>query len=146
MSHCCLQYHMAFSTKERRPLLDPEVMPRLASYIGGTIRGLGGTLLEANGPEDHIHISAILPPVHAVADMMRDIKSSSTAWLRREVPGMKAFAWQDGYAAFSVSQSVMPAVLNYIRSQQDHHRKMTFVEELTELLERHGVAFDPAYL
>jgi putative transposase len=74
MSHTSLQYHIAFSTKERRRFLDPQIMPRLVSYIGGTIRGLGGTLLDANGPDDHIHLAAILPPTCCVTS-------------RRAVPG-----------------------------------------------------------
>jgi len=137
---------MDFSTKERRRLLDPELMPRLASYIGGIIRDMGGTLLDANGPEDHIHLAAMLPPTRAVADVMRDIKAGSSGWIRKEFSGMSTFAWQDGYAAFSVSQSIMPNVVQYIRSQQEHHKKMTFLEELTRLLEKHGIDFDPQYL
>ena len=146
MSFTSLQYHLAFSTKERHRLLDHEIMPRLVSYIGGTIRALGGTLLEGNGPEDHIHLAAALPPTRAVADVMRDVKSSSSAWLHEEFPAMRGFGWQDGYAAFSVSQSVMPEVIDYIREQKQHHRKMTFVEELARLLERHGIEFNPQYL
>ena len=92
MSFTSLQYHLAFSTKERRGFLDSDMMPRLASYIGGITRGLGGTLLEANGPEDHIHLTAILPPTRAVADVMRDIKAGSSGWIREEYPGMKSFA------------------------------------------------------
>lgn len=146
MSFSSLQYHLAFVTKERRPFLGSDMMPRLASYLGGVIRGLGGTLLEANGPEDHIHLTTILPPTRAVADVMRDIKAGSSGWIRHEFRGMKEFAWQDGYAAFSVSQSVMPNVIGYVRTQQEHHRKMTFVEELARLLEKHGISFDPQYL
>jgi len=146
MSHTSLQYHIAFSTKERRRFLDPEIMPRLASYIGGTIRGLGGTLLGANGPDDHIHLAAILPPTRAVADVLRDIKASSSGWLRGEFPGMRDFGWQDGYAAFSVSHSVMPRVLDYIRGQQEHHRRLTFDQEIARMLQQHGIEFDPRYL
>ena len=146
MSFSSLQYHLAFSTKQRRRFLDSNMMSRLASYIGGIIRGLGGTLLAANGPEDHIHLTTILPPTRAVADVMRDIKAGSSGWIRQEFPGMRGFAWQDGYAAFSVSQSVMPSVIDYVRAQQGHHREMTFVEELARLLEKHGISFNPQHL
>jgi REP element-mobilizing transposase RayT len=122
------------------------MMPRLAGYVGGIIRDLGGTLLDANGPEDHIHLATILPPTRAVADVMRDIKAGSSGWIKKEFPGMRDFAWQDGYAAFSVSQSVMPSVIGYFRSQQEHHKKMTFMEELTRLLKKHGIQFDPQHL
>ena len=77
MSYTCLQYHIVFSTKERACFLDDDVMPRLVRYIGGIIRGFGGTLLGGNGPEDHIHLAAVLPATRAIADVLRDVKSNS---------------------------------------------------------------------
>jgi REP element-mobilizing transposase RayT len=121
-------------------------MPRLVDYIGGIIRGLGGTLLGGNGPEDHIHLAAILPPTRNIADVLRDIKSNSSGWIRDEFPSLSGFGWQDGYSAFSVSQSVMPKVLEYIRDQKQHHKKMTFEEEIGRLLKQHGIDFDPRYV
>jgi len=146
MSYTCLQYHIVFSTKERARLLDGEIMPRLVKYIGGIIRGLGGTLLGGNGSEDHMHLAAILPPTRTIADVLRDVKSNSSGWIRDEFPALSGFGWQDGYSAFSVSQSVMPKVLEYIREQKEHHKKMTFEEELGRLLKQHGIEFDPRYV
>jgi len=146
MSHTCLQYHMVFSTKQRGCFLNGEITPRLVDYIGGIVRGLGGTLLGGNGPEDHIHLAPILPPTLAIADVLRDIKSNSSRWLRETFPSLRGFGWQDGYSAFSVSQSVMPLVLDYTREQQKHHKKMTFEEEITRLLQQHGIKFDPRFL
>ncbi len=121
-------------------------MPRLVKYIGGIIRGLGGTLLDGNGPEDHIHLAAILPATRTVADVLRDVKSSSSRWIHDEFPSLSGFGWQDGYSAFSVSQSVMPRVLEYIGQQKEHHKKMTFEEELGRFLKQHGMDFDPRYV
>jgi REP element-mobilizing transposase RayT len=146
MSYTCLQYHIVFSTKERACFLDDDVMPRLVNYIGGIIRGLGGTLLGGNGPEDHIHLAAVLPARRTIADVLRDVKSNSSGWTREEFPSLCGFGWQDGYSAFSVSQSVMPRVVEYIRQQKEHHKKMTFEEELGRLLKQHGIDFDPRYL
>jgi REP element-mobilizing transposase RayT len=146
MSYTCLQYHIVFSTKERARFLDDDIMPRLVNYIGGIIRGLGGTLLGSNGPEDHIHLAAILPHTRTIADVLRDVKSNSSGWIREQFPSLSSFGWQDGYSAFSVSQSVMPRVVEYIREQKKHHKKMTFEEELGRLLKQHGIDFDPRYL
>lgn len=146
MSHTCLQYHIIFATKQRRRWLCDDLMPRLVKYMGGIVRDLGGAMAEANGVEDHVHIAAALPPTRAIADVLREIKAGSSGWVHRELPDMRKFAWQEGYAAFSVSRSGMPKVIEYIRGQKEHHATMTFVDELTLLLKRHGVEFDPQYL
>jgi REP element-mobilizing transposase RayT len=146
MSYTCLQYHIVFSTKDRRCFFDDGIMPRLVDYIGGIIRGLGGTLLGGNGPEDHIHLAAILPHTGTIADVLRDVKSNSSGWLRDVFPSLSGFGWQDGYSAFSVSQSVMPKVLEYIRNQKQHHKKMTYEEEIGRLLKQHGIDYDPRYV
>jgi REP element-mobilizing transposase RayT len=103
-------------------------------------------MAEANGAEDHVHIATALPPTRSISDVLREIKAGSSAWAHREFADMREFAWQEGYAAFSVSRSAMPKVIDYIRRQKEHHAKMTFVDELTLLLKRHGVEFDPRYL
>jgi len=141
-----LQYHIIFATKQRRHWLCDDLMQRLAKYLGGIVRDLGGSMPEANGVEDHVHIAAAFPPTRAVADVLREIKAGSSAWVHRDFPDMREFAWQEGYAAFSVSQSCMPSVIEYIRRQREHHAKMSFVDELALLLKRHGVEYDPRYL
>ena len=146
MSHTCLNYHLVFATKQRRPLLSGNVMPRLSKYLGGIIHDLDGSMAEANGMEDHIHIAATLPPIHAIADVMREVKAGTSAWMHRDFADMHDFAWQDGYSVFTVSQSGMPDVIEYIRRQKEHHTKRSFMEELELLLKKHGLQFDPRYL
>jgi REP element-mobilizing transposase RayT len=146
MSYCKLQYHIVFSTKERRPFLTDRVRARLIPFVGGIIRSLDGTLLKGNGPQDHLHLATVLHPAKAVSDVMREVKSRSSAWIHETFPDLRSFAWQDGYAAFSVSHSAMPDVIAYIRGQQEHHRKMDFREELISLLKRHEIEFDEKYL
>ena len=146
MSYTCLTYHLITGTKDRRPCIRPDLLPRLVQYMGGIIHHLDGRLIEANGPDDHMHIVATLSAKIAIADAMRDIKARSTAWVRQTFPGMSDFGWQDGYSAFTVSKSQQTIVVNYVRGQQEHHRKVTFEEELIKLLELHQVEFDPKYL
>ena len=145
MSYTSLKYHIVFSTKERRALLSAELRPRVIKYIGGIIRNLKGTLIEANGSEDHLHVAAGCHPSVAVSAFVRDIKSNSTGWVRETLPELRQFGWQDEYSAFTVSESRLPALIEYIRRQEEHHKKMTFQEELKLLLAKHGIDFDERY-
>ncbi|MBN1943141.1 MAG: IS200/IS605 family transposase [Phycisphaerae bacterium] len=146
MSYTDLNYHIVYATKTRRPFLSDDILPRLIKYTGGILRELGGRMIEAGGAEDHLHVMTILPPTVAVANVIRDVKSGTSGWVHQTFPQHQDFHWQDGYAAFTVSHSAIPKVLKYIRGQQDHHRKMTFEEELRALLKRHGIVFDERFI
>ena len=146
MSYTSLAYHIVFSTKERRALLDPDVLPRICEYLGGIVRQTEGQMLIANGTADHLHLVAIASPKIAVSDFVRVIKANSSKWIHETFPNVRMLAWQDGYGAFSVSHSAIPAVVPYIRDQQKHHEKMTFREELKRLLDRHKIEYDERYL
>jgi REP element-mobilizing transposase RayT len=145
MSHTNLNYHLIFSTKDRRPMIRPDMMPRLREYLGGIIRDLGGQMLAANGPADHLHVATILDQNLALSDVMRQIKCGSSQWVHRTI-GQSDFAWQDGYAAFTVSHSIVPAVVEYAMGQIAHHQKRTFQEEFMEFLKRHEVEYDARYI
>ncbi|HMD85580.1 MAG TPA: IS200/IS605 family transposase [Terriglobia bacterium] len=123
-----LYTHVIFSTKDRLPFLTAELRPDLLAYRGGIVRKLGGKLVDANARLDHVHCLLSLPPALAVADALRILKTNSSAWVH-ETRRRAAFAWQAGYGAFSVSQSNVPAVVKYIRNQDQHHRRITFQEE-----------------
>lgn len=141
-----LLVHVIFSTKDRAPMLDAELKPRLFSYLGGIIRELGGTALLINGPDDHVHILTLLPAKEAVSDIIGKLKANSSGWVHREFPSKPSFGWQTGYAAFSVSNSQKPAVLDYIAGQEEHHRKLSFKEELISFLKKHEVDYDERYI
>jgi len=129
-----------YATKERRPLIDLEFQPRLYEYLGGTIRGLKAISLEIGGIEDHVHILAKVPPTIAISDFLEKLKANSSKWAKSVRRG---FGWQDGYSAFTVSESQGERVRNYIRNQSEHHKKVSFRDELIALLEAHGVEYDP---
>ena len=141
-----LLYHVVFSTKDRRPLIADAFRERLHEYVGGTLRGLGGTALEINSVSDHIHILARLKPYPSVSDALRDLKANAAKWLNEEVLRIRKFGWQDGYAAFTVSESQVPRVKRYIRNQAEHHRRTDYKAELLELLKKHKVEYDERYL
>jgi REP element-mobilizing transposase RayT len=145
-SYTQLVYHLVFATKERRPLLVPEIRPRVHAYLGGAVRDEGGTALLINGTADHVHILARLRQDKAISDVLRDIKANSTGWIHRTFPELQAFAWQGGYGAFTVSTSQVPRVRRYIENQEEHHRTQTFEEEFVALLKKHRIEFDERYL
>jgi REP element-mobilizing transposase RayT len=139
-----LHYHIVFSTKERLPLIDAEWRPRVHSYLGGIIRRMNGVAEIVGGVADHVHLLASLRPVHCMADLMRDMKKDSSIWVKENFE--RGFAWQEGYAAFTVSPTATNSVRNYIANQEAHHAKHSFADELKELLEKAGVAYEEKYL
>jgi putative transposase len=145
-AYCNLLYHLVFSTKERRPLIAETMKPRLQEYVRGILKNEGGELLELDGVADHVHLLVRLHPAKAVADALRVIKANSSRWANQTYRRGPTFAWQEGYAAFTVSESQMPRLLSYIRNQEKHHRQLDLRSELVQLLRRNGVAFDERYL
>jgi REP element-mobilizing transposase RayT len=140
-----LRYHVVFATKERWPMIDLEWRPRLHEWMGGAARTIGGIALAIGGVADHVHLLLGLRTTHAIADVLRDIKSASSAWVHDEI-GYRKFAWQEGYGAFTVSASSVDSVRRYIERQEEHHRKRSFQDEYRDLLKRHGVEFDERFL
>jgi len=140
-----LHYHTVFSTKRRRPLICDVWRSRLHEYLAGTVRGLSGHPRIVNGVADHVHLLFDLRATHRLADFMRDLKHNSSVWVHETI-GELAFGWQPGYAAFTVSPTALQAVWRYIDRQEEHHRKVSSLDELKELLKRAGVTYDPKYL
>jgi len=145
-SYTNLIYHIVFSTKNRAPLITPEREQRLYEYIGGVIRGLGGILLCINGVEDHLHLLVKLRPDKSVSDILRDLKSNSSGWMHDVFSDAAEFSWQNGYGAFTVSESQIGRVVNYIERQKEHHRKESFENEFMSMLQKNGIEFERKYL
>lgn len=138
--------HVIFSTKDRQPLIDVEVRPRLFAYMAGIVREAGATALAVNGVDDHVHLLIGLPAKLSVADAMRVLKTNASRWVHEQWPHRRSFAWQAGYGAFGVSRSNVDEVVRYVEQQEDHHRRMTFQDEYLAFLRRHGIAFDERYV
>ncbi|TWU20429.1 Transposase IS200 like protein [Novipirellula galeiformis] len=139
-------FHIIYSTKYRKPTIRPDWQDDLYGYIGGIVRGQQGTLLKIGGVEDHVHLLAKLSPTVAISDVLRKIKSNSSKWINERPDVSRKFEWQSGYAAFSVSESQMPSVSEYIANQAEHHRKKTFEEEFLDILKKHNIDFDVRYV
>jgi REP element-mobilizing transposase RayT len=140
-----LHYHLVFGTKNREPLIAPDWQPRLHEYMGGTIAGLGGFPQGVGGVADHVHLLVGLKATHCLSDVLRELKKASSQWVHEEI-GVQAFAWQEGYAAFTVGSTARSGVQGYIANQEEHHRVKSFREEWIELLEKAGIEYDPRYL
>ena len=145
MSHTYSQnvLHVVFSTKDRQKTISPDLQLRLWAYAAGVCKKLEILVHAVCGIEDHIHLLIQVPPSLSVAKAILTIKSNSSRWANEQ--GRK-FAWQQGYGAFSVSSSNIPAVVQYIRNQQEHHKKRGFEEEFVALLKKHGMTFDPTFV
>ena len=141
-----LLYHAVFSTKDRTPAIHEGLRERLYEYMGGIIRGERGVLLEIGGVPDHVHLLMKLKSDMAIAEIVRLIKSNSSKWLNDSNSPTGRFEWQTGYGAFSVSESQVRKVRKYIQTQEGHHAKISFRDELITLLEKHGIEYDERYL
>jgi len=141
-----LLYHIVFSTKHRRPLILPSLREQLYPYIGGIVRADQGVLLRIGGMPDHVHLVTRFKADVSVATMVRLIKTNSSKWVHEAHGQGMEFGWQTGYGAFTVSASRLAAVQDYVRRQEQHHRRRTFQEEFVGMLKRHGVEYEERYL
>ncbi len=141
-----LHFHVVFSTKNREPWLHQEIEARVWSYMGGIARDNHMKPLMIGGVENHVHLLVGMPPSLAVSKAVQLIKGASSAWIRETMAGLRGFGWQDGYAAFTVSKSLIPEVEAYIRGQREHHRVKTFEEEYRAFLEKHEIPYEEKYL
>jgi len=121
-TYTSLNYHVVFSTKNRQPFLDETIRDRLFAYLGGIARENGMTALEIGGVADHVHLLLAIPAALAISKAIQLLKGGSSHWLKETFTNMNHFSWQDGYAAFTVSQSQVDDVRAYIRTQPEHHR------------------------
>ena len=144
-TYLSLHYHLVFSTRERMPMIDDALRSRLHEYLAGAVLGLKGHCRAVGGTTDHVHLLVGLGATHTLADFMRELKKASSKWVRETVP-QPSFAWQEGYAAFTVSASGAEEVRTYIAHQKEHHRKRSFREELKSMLDKSGIAYDERYL
>ena len=137
--------HLVFSTKNRRPLLRDEERGELHAYITGILSNHDSLLIAINSVSDHIHILFVQSKNHAPAKVIEQVKTGSSKWIKEKVAWYADFAWQGGYGEFSVSQSHVEAVRDYIRSQPEHHAKEDFQAEFRRFCEKNGKPLDEKY-
>ena len=129
--------HTVFSTKERRPFLrDLSLRQELHRYLGGILSNLGCQSIIVGGVEDHVHLLSSLSRTCQAAEMVKEVKRGSSLWIKQQQPGLDDFAWQSGYGIFSIGFSQIEEVRQYVANQEDHHRKLSFQDEIRRLLKR----------
>jgi putative transposase len=154
---CSLNIHCIFSTKERAPILNPELRERLWLFLGGIAKQNGITPRRIGGVADHVHLLLSLPTTVPIAKAIQLIKAGSSAWIDQTFRQLHNFSWQQGDGAFSVSVSQLPETIHSIQNQVEHHRSRTFPQEDLAFLKRHehstrgrllmpGLSFDDKYL
>ena len=139
--------HLVFSTKNRAPFLrDKVIRERIFEYMGGVTDTLKCPPIRIGGVEDHCHILARFGREISISQWVKELKRVSCLWIHESNFGLSDFAWQSGYAVFSASQSKLADVIRYIGDQEQHHKRITFQDELRTLFTKHGVEFDEKYV
>lgn len=136
--------HYVFSTKNRVHGIPPRVQPDLWAYIGGIARADAAKALAIGGTDDHVHVLLGLPSVLSIATAIQRIKGASSRWLHDE--HHLDCEWQEGYGAFTVGASQIPATIQYITSQAEHHRRLSFEDEFVAFLKKHHIEYDPKFV
>lgn len=138
--------HLIFSTKYREPLIRPDVEDELFRYMAGICRNLKCPAHEIGGTADHVHLVCTLARTISVAKLIEEIKTSSSKWIKTKGPVYVNFSWQNGYGAFSLGQSQLGGVKQYIAGQKEHHRRRSFQDEFREFLHRYEIEYDERYV
>ncbi|HTV39129.1 MAG TPA: IS200/IS605 family transposase [Candidatus Sulfotelmatobacter sp.] len=141
-----LNVHIIFSTKERRPLLTPDIRERLWGYQSRVLQNLECNNITVGGVADHVHILCNLTKKLPVTKILEILKKDSSKFVKALDPRLRDFHWQDGYGIFSVSPSHFEEVRKYILRQEEHHKKVTFQEEYLRILKKYNAPFDERYL
>ncbi|MGH9430285.1 MAG: IS200/IS605 family transposase [Terriglobia bacterium] len=145
-TYTAIVYHIVFATKDRAPVLHADRRSDLFRYVSGIIRNRQGHLYRINGVEDHLHILSSLHPTVSLADFVKDIKTGSAQWIKQNGVYKGFSHWQEGYAAFTCSRRDLDALIEYIKGQEEHHRRTTFEEEYRKLLTSAGIELDERFL
>lgn len=139
--------HLIFSTKERFPFLSDQQSRRdMHGYLATVLRSHDCETLIVNGTTDHVHALFALSRKHSISTVVKEIKRTSSAWVKEVAPSLRKFHWQNGYGAFSVSQSHIGRVSWYIEDQENHHRKLTFEDEYRQFLKKYEIKYDERYV
>ncbi len=145
-SLACILVHIVFSTKHRQPLIKPEIETELFKYMSSIYREHKSPALALNGTDNHVHSLVSLAKTITLSKLIEEVKRSSSKWIKTKGEAYRNFYWQNGYGAFSISQSHVEALKRYIANQKEHHKRQTFQDEFRALLRRYGVEYDERYV
>jgi REP element-mobilizing transposase RayT len=138
--------HLIFSTKNREPFITPAIEPELHPYMASIFRALKSPSLAIDGASDHLHMLFSLSRVMKIADLVEEVKTDSSKWIKTKGAEFRNFHWQTGYGAFSIGQSQVPTLKRYIARQKLHHQRVTFQDEYRKFLKSYGIDYDERYV
>lgn len=141
-----LMVHVVFSTKHRADLITPDIETDLFAFMAGVLKNHNSRLLAANGTANHVHLLISQSKTVALSLLVQELKKSTSKWIKLQGAKFKDFQWQDGYGAFSIGESNVPALKQYIARQKEKHQKKSFEDELKEFLRKYGIEFDERYI
>ena len=145
-SLCKIYLHIIFHVKTSSPVIDGQDLEPLHRYIGHLINASGCQSIRVGGVSDHVHVVCLLSRDQTVSHLVEEMKRNSSRWIKTHNARYHDFAWQGGYAAFSVSQSVVEKTIQYVEHQQEHHQKVSFRDEYLQFLKLYGIAYDDRYV
>jgi len=145
-SHACILIHLIFSTKNRTPWIDKTQWGNTHAFLAGVARQCECEAYRVGGVEDHVHLAIRLGRTLAVADLVQELKTVSSKWMKTQKDIPSEFAWQKGYGAFSLGISQKDSLIRYIDGQEEHHRKQTFQDEYRTFMRKYGIEFDERYV
>jgi REP element-mobilizing transposase RayT len=138
--------HVIFSTKDRFPCIHKALRPVLHAYLATVVRNSRCEAYRVSGTGDHVHLAIRLSRTLAISELIQEIKTSSSIWIKTQRSELHNFSWQHGYGAFSIGPSDLQALLKYIDNQEEHHKIKTFEEEYRTILNQYGVLYDERYV
>ena len=138
--------HVIFAVKSRNALLPTCELPRIHAYIAGTLKKLGHFPYAVGGIENHVHILLGFNITHTIPDMVRDVKSMVSRFINDNHMILYRFEWQAGYGCFSYSKSQVETVCHYISRQHEHHKSVSFEDEMRLFLDKFDIEYDERYM
>jgi putative transposase len=145
-SLCNILIHLIFSTKDRHPWLEPGIREKAHAFLAGVVRQCDCEAYRVGGVADHVHLAVRLSRTISVADLVKEVKTASSKWVKMQDVALNTFAWQQGYGVFSVGMSQKEALLHYIDTQEEHHRTRTFQDEYRDFIKKYGIEYDERYV
>ena len=138
--------HIVFHIKTTSPQIDEAHLERVHSYIGQLVNSTGCSVIRVGGIGDHVHVLCLLSRNETVSHLVEEIKRNSSRWIKTLGQEYECFAWQGGYAVFSVSESLINKTIEYVINQKEHHKKLSFKEEYIQILKLYNIDYDERYV
>lgn len=141
-----LYIQFVFAVKYRKAMLHTDWDDRLRAYITGIVQHHKHKMIAINNMPDHMHLFVGLHPSQSISELLKTVKGESSEWINKNHYTSDHFHWQEGYGAFSYSRSHIDSVVKYILHQQEHHKKISFLDEYRDMLDKFDISYEERYI